>query len=253
MGRPARPGFSPASFKHHAQAALEAACRFLDPVRWSLRKSVSIFEAERLRGPQVPELSFSLQRGEILMLHGPSGAGKSQALRALADMTPHEGVVRLDGVGQTEYAPATWRRLVGLVPAESGWWDDVVGTHFAEDPPDEWLARLGFPGDALSWQVSRLSSGERQRMSVLRCLALRPRVLLLDEPTANLDPEAARAMEDLITDYLGQETRCAVWVSHDPEQRQRLGAQVIEIVAEPGKAAGQPPGKSESSGEPLAS
>lgn len=197
-----------------------------------------MFEAQGLCGPHFPELNFSLEPGAILMLHGPSGAGKSQALRALADMTPHAGIVRLEGQPQSAWSPADWRQQVGLLPADSGWWSDEVRAHFAKNPPPAWLERLDFPADALDWQVARLSSGERQRMGLLRALAGGPRVLLLDEPTANLDPETAQAMESLILDYLDQAPRCAVWVSHDPAQRARLGSQVIEITT--GAAEGAP-------------
>jgi ABC-type multidrug transport system ATPase subunit len=89
-----------------------------------------------------------------------------------------------------------WRRRVGLLPAESGWWADRVGAHFittndARNPattPTPILARLGFEPDVLDWDVQRLSSGERQRLGLARLLLNRPEVLLLDEATANLDP-----------------------------------------------------------------
>ena len=74
----------------------------------------------------------------------------------------------------------------------------------------------------MSWNVSRCSSGEKQRLSVLRMLANAPRVLLLDEPTANLDAANAQRVEQMISDYLVEHRAFAIWVSHDVAQLRRV-------------------------------
>jgi putative ABC transport system ATP-binding protein len=74
----------------------------------------------------------------------------------------------------------------------------------------------------LEWTVSRLSTGERQRLALARLLALQPQVLLLDEATANLDPPNRDRVEDLIQDYRREQGAAVLWVSHDPDQRRRL-------------------------------
>lgn len=74
----------------------------------------------------------------------------------------------------------------------------------------------------MDWEVSRLSSGERQRLSLARLLAGYPKVLLLDEPTANLDKANTNRVEELILTYLREQGASALWVSHDPEQRHRM-------------------------------
>ena len=193
-----------------------------------------LFEVRDLQGTTVPPISFSLDGGEVMTVAGESGIGKSQMLRALADLAPHEGEVRLDGTAQQDMPPTDWRRRVVLVPAESGWWADHVAEHFAARPPSDWWERLNLKPALWDAAVERLSSGERQRLAVLRALVLEPRVLLLDEPTANLDPENARAMVALLQDYVHEHGAAAVWVSHSPEEITAHGGQRLEITREGG-------------------
>lgn len=91
-----------------------------------------------------------------------------------------------------------------------------------EESPADWLAALGFEPDVLEWPVSRLSAGERQRLGVLRLLSRRPRCLLLDEPTANLDPDSSARVERLIAAYRQTGYVPVVWVGHSQEQLARV-------------------------------
>jgi len=156
-------------------------------------------------------------------LAGPSGSGKTLLLRALADLDPHAGRVLLNGVEQRELPAPEWRRRMAYLPAESHWWADRVGAHFRTPDPGL-LERLGFAPEVLDWEVARLSSGERQRLALARLLALGPQVLLLDEPTANLDQGNRERVEALVADYLSTHGALALWVSHDPEQARRVGS-----------------------------
>jgi ABC-type bacteriocin/lantibiotic exporter with double-glycine peptidase domain len=165
-------------------------------------------------------IDLQIEPGRCVGLTGPSGSGKSLFLRALADLDPHEGRVRLDGVEAGQMPAHQWRRLVGLLPAESAWWHDSVGPHLGEAPA-EWLNALGFDAAVLDWQISRLSSGERQRLALLRLLVLRPKVLLLDEPTANLDHANIERVEALLAEVRRSRPLMVVWVSHDLEQLRR--------------------------------
>jgi UDP-glucose/iron transport system ATP-binding protein len=178
-------------------------------------------------GPLGP-VDIALNREEIVTLAGPSGSGKTLLLRALADLDPHQGEVRLDGVPSSKFVPAEWRRKVGLLPAESGWWSDRVGDHMSA-PQSEVLSALGFGADVLTWSVSRLSSGERQRLALSRLLSNRPLVLLLDEPTANLDGDSAARVESLILRYRSASGAAVLWVSHDPAQAHRVGNRALEL------------------------
>lgn len=190
------------------------------------------FTVQNVTGPHLPSVSFSLSDGDILTVRGPSGVGKSQLLRALADLSEHAGRVALDGVDQTAIAPAQWRQRVVYVPAESGWWADIVADHFTDRPSDAWLSRLSLSATLLQASVERLSTGERQRLALLRALMLKPRVLLLDEPTANLDPRNTEATVQLVVDYVQAEGAAAVWVTHDASERGRLGAHVLQMTPE---------------------
>lgn len=164
-----------------------------------------------------------------MCLSGPSGAGKSLLLRAIADLDPCEGEVSLDGAVCARMQAPQWRRRVGLLPAESHWWNERVGDHFAEPPPGDWLRRLGFAEGVMDWDVARASTGERQRLALLRLLANGPEVLLLDEPTAALDPANVRAVEDLVSEYRKAHDAPVLWVSHDPEQIARVASRHLRV------------------------
>ena len=95
-------------------------------------------------------------------MSGPSGAGKTLLLRAIADLDPHRGRVFLDDAECNAFSASDWRGRVGMLPAESQWWGDSVGEHFAQIDYGL-LECLGFDKEVMHWQISRLSSGERQR------------------------------------------------------------------------------------------
>ena len=95
-----------------------------------------------LRTNLLKPASLSLSAGECIAVRGPSGSGKTLLLRAIADLDPNEGLVSLGGRDRSTIAGPEWRRLVGYVPAEPGWWADTVGEHF-----DEWMAALPVPTD----------------------------------------------------------------------------------------------------------
>src|SRR5215472_3580261 len=85
-----------------------------------------------LRTNLLKPASLSLSAGECIAVRGPSGSGKTLLLRAIADLDPNEGLVSLGGRDRSTIAGPEWRRLVGYVPAEPGWWADTVGEHFSD-------------------------------------------------------------------------------------------------------------------------
>jgi putative ABC transport system ATP-binding protein len=142
---------------------------------------------ERLRPRLLDPVTLTVAAGTLLFLSGPSGAGKSLLLRAVADLDPNDGEAFVGELARSSLSASQWRRRVGLLPAESGWWDETVGAHFPARPaPDDarqrkdsvqsdlldLLPRLGFEADVLGWAVSRLSTGERQRLALARLLAV---------------------------------------------------------------------------------
>jgi ABC-type iron transport system FetAB ATPase subunit len=117
-----------------------------------------------------------------------------------------------------------------LLPAEAHWWADSVGEHLPARC-EALLADLGFGPETLGWAISRLSTGERQRLALARVLVNRPAALLLDEATANLDPPNRDRVEALVEGYRAEHGAAVLWVSHDPEQRERLGGRRLMIQA----------------------
>ncbi|MDR9437001.1 MAG: ABC transporter ATP-binding protein [Thiohalophilus sp.] len=182
---------------------------------------------EALQVQQVT-LDVTINKSEIVCLGGPSGSGKSLLLRAIADLIPHRGRVRLDDIWCDMLPAHQWRRQVGLLPAESQWWRDRVGEHFT-DPEPSWFEQLGFSMDVLGWEVARCSTGEKQRLAILRLLCQRPKALLLDEPTASLDPDSISRAETLLQNYVRDAAAPAIWVTHDPQQQQRVARRRLVI------------------------
>ncbi len=172
--------------------------------------------------PELEPVSFELADGECIVVGGASGSGKTLLLRAIADLDPNDGAVRLDGAAREAMPAPEWRRQVVYVAAEPGWWRDTVGGHFDDwDGARDLVAATGLPDDCRTWPISRLSTGERQRLGLVRALVLEPRVLLLDEPTSGLDDAATEAVEELVRLRLAGGTS-VLWVTHDGEQGRRL-------------------------------
>ncbi len=181
------------------------------------------------RGPY----SFAIGRGECLGLTGPSGAGKTLLLRALADLDPHAGRIRLGSLVCDQVPAPLWRQKVAMLPAESLWWHDRVGDHFTDfdQIPARSLALLGFDPSVGDWRISRLSTGEKQRLAILRLLQNQPGALLLDEPTASLDADNIFHVEELLMDYWQQHRAPVLWVSHDPDQLDRVADHRMVMMA----------------------
>jgi len=196
----------------------------------SVTETPPLLEIGGLRRPVIGPVSLDVAAGECVCISGPSGAGKSQLLRAIADLDPHEGEVRLAGTPADSVAPQEWRRQVGLLPPESSWWLTLVAGHF-HDGSFLPLAEAGLAQDILQRPVARLSSGEKQRLALLRLLANEPRVLLLDEPTANLDPENTLRIEAVIAAYRKDHRAAVLWVSHDRRQVERVCDRHFETIS----------------------
>jgi phosphate-transporting ATPase len=203
-------------------------------------RSVPMLEVRDLHTTIIKPASFALPRGACISVRGPSGAGKTLLLRAVADLDPSTGWIILEGRNRSMIPAPEWRRLVGHVPAEPGWWAETVGEHFAD-----WAAAVpllkgfGFAEETRSWPISRLSTGERLRLALVRALILRPKVLLLDEPTAALDAASVSAVEVLIRDKM-RAGLAVLWVTHDPAQATRVASRQFVMEAgclrEEGKA-----------------
>jgi len=186
-------------------------------------------ELKELSTLHLKSLSLSLYGGEIITLSGASGAGKSLLLRAICDLIEHQGDTLLNGISYLKIPAHQWRRSVGMLAAESYWWHERIGDHF-EGTIEKELSQLGLSAKLLDQDVSQCSTGERQRLALIRLLQNRPEVLLLDEPTSGLDQNAALNVETLIKNYTEKEQATVIWVSHNPEQCRRIATRQLLMV-----------------------
>ena len=189
----------------------------------------------------VRDVDLSVAAGETLTIIGPSGAGKSTLLRLLCRLDePTGGTVSLDGTDYRTLDPTALRARVGLVPQEPALRDGTVrdnvtiGPRLRGDPVDggrvtELLERVGLAGYG-DREVADLSGGEAQRVAIARTLVVDPEVVLLDEPTASLDPDAQAEIEALLAGLLTEPDRTAVLVTHDQAQVDRIADRVVRFV-----------------------
>ena len=188
---------------------------------------------KKLRSEVAGPLDLNLGAGACAAVTGPSGSGKSLFLRMIADLDPNEGKVWLNGTERASITAPEWRRKVTYVSAESGWWADTVIEHFARNKRSEvarLAARLGLHADLLDASVARLSTGEKQRLALVRALLQCPPVLLLDEPTGPLDEESVTKVEALLRERMATGISVLL-VTHDANQAERLGDQRYRMAA----------------------
>ena len=188
-----------------------------------------MFKVEQLTIGQLAPISFELAAGDCMVVRGPSGAGKTRLLRALADLDPVEGYIFLEGAERREVPGPEWRGLVRYSAAEPGWWAETPRTHFGADADVERLsASLRIERAVLDRPIAETSTGERQRLALIRALSGDPLVLLLDEPTAALDVDAAMLAEEMIR-FFKDSGKIVLLITHDDGQAQRLANVVMAI------------------------
>ncbi len=200
--------------------------------------------------------TFDVAQGELVALMGPSGSGKTTILRALAALEPFDsGTVVIEDVtlaGGAPPAPATLRRLrraVGLVfqfhhlfehlPALKNVWLAPVHAHGvplqeAQQRAHELLRLLEVDHRARAYP-RELSGGEAQRVAIARALAVNPRVLMMDEPTASLDPSRRLALASMLR-RLCSESRTIVVSTHDEPFARECATRVLRL--ENGRVSG---------------
>ncbi|MDI3285777.1 ABC transporter ATP-binding protein [Polyangium sp. 15x6] len=169
--------------------------------------------------------SLVVSFGEKIAIAGASGSGKSTFLRAMATLIPIDGGhVLLDGVDAIMLPPTVFRTRVAYLPQAPPMLPGSVADNVAAGPalrgetlaPErqiELLRAVGLDEAFLARSAAELSGGERQRVALARALANDPKVLLLDEPTAALDPETALQVIDLVRN-LAIAGRSVVMVTH---------------------------------------
>ncbi len=196
----------------------------------------------------VPHLSF--EPATIHAVMGPSGAGKTTFLRILAGLTAPEGgqvwfrdrpVYGRNGIRRRVRSPVDLREVVmvlqdphlfsGTVRYNLEYGLKVRGVPSRErtERVERTAGLLGL-GNSLSWRSDSLSAGEAQRVALGRALVLRPAVLLLDEPTANLDPANIRGIEEALAQARSRWQTAVIMATHDPSQARRLADYISLFV-----------------------
>ncbi|MEM1034165.1 MAG: ATP-binding cassette domain-containing protein [Myxococcota bacterium] len=194
-------------------------------------------------------VTFSLAPGQVLRIAGRSGAGKTSLLRILAWLdNPLSGTVALDGHTPDALGVPQYRRRVVYAAQRPVMWPGSVadnlhrarsfasGGHEGDPAATDalgvaaaTLASLGLGKGILEASAARLSEGERQRVALVRALAVGPQVLLLDEPTSALDPAHRDRVEALLLQRAEGEGLAVVLVTHETAQAERLGARVLQL------------------------
>lgn len=188
-------------------------------------------DGTELRVLEVDE--YRLAAGEQAVLVGRSGAGKSTLLHIIAGVTrPDRGIVQIDGVDIARLSEAGVDRFrarnigyifqtFNLLPAFNALENVLLGMTFTGEAPDAARARRLLDRVGLSHRLThrpaQLSVGEQQRVCVARALVNRPKLLLADEPTANVDPANQQQIVNLIRETCGEENVTLVLVTHVPE------------------------------------
>lgn len=182
------------------------------------------------------QLDLEVQVGTVAVLLGPNGAGKTTTVRvATGALLADSGRVRILGRDPAAQGKEI-RRLTGVVPPKPAFYERLTGRENLEfaaqlwelgtSPPiEESAARFGI-NHALEQEVGGYSTGMRTRLALSRALLHEPELLLLDEPTAGLDPESARAVLDLITELAGQ-GRTIVMCTHLLHEAEGIADQVV--------------------------
>lgn len=184
---------------------------------------------------------LDIGRGEVLAVLGPSGSGKSTLLRLLNFLEqPSGGTLIFDGQMVDDRLSLEQRRRVTTVFQRPALLRRSVADNIGYGlklrgeklPPDElaaWLDRLGLAHLARQ-RADKLSAGEAQRVALARALVLRPDVLLLDEPSANLDPYNIGLIERLVAEAHAETGMTVVWVTHDIFQARRVAGRVAFLL-----------------------
>ena len=188
----------------------------------------------------VEDVSFELEPGQIFALLGPNGAGKTTTLRMLAGLiAPTSGSVRVGDEAMTPGAAPRLRGRIGFLTEAPGLWDNLTvhdnlkvyaqlyGMRDAEEAVSEALALFEI-SDRSTERTVRLSKGLKQRVALARAIVHRPSIVLLDEPTAGLDPESARDVRELIV-AMRSEGRAVLLCTHNLDEVERVADRVAVL------------------------
>jgi putative ABC transport system ATP-binding protein len=211
--------------------------------------SEPLLHVENLRINTVPDrgtvgISFAVGSSEIVWITGPSGSGKTTVLKAVARLlSVTVDRMRLQGVDQEAIPSPQWRCSIQYVHQKAVMFQGTVRSNLLRaftlsvrhtQRPDmkeagRLLTRLLLPENILDRDAVVLSVGEAARVALVRALMVGPLVLLVDEPTASLDPDGRDATAQMMREWVSTGQRCILGVSHDERLRRLLPGQEIRI------------------------
>lgn len=219
------------------RAAIVATSPPLQPVACQGADAAGLLQTSKLslvvNGQRlVDAIDLVLDPAQLTVVMGPNGAGKSLLLRLVHGLiAPTEGHISWGGKPLSPDVRATqamvFQRPVLLRRSVTANMAFALSLKATVDPRriEALLARVGLE-DKAQQPARRLSGGEQQRLALARALALEPKVLLLDEPTANLDPASALLIEEIVAEE--HRAGCKViFVTHNPPQARRLAGDVV--------------------------
>ncbi len=172
--------------------------------------------------PVIEGVNLEVAPGKFVSLVGPSGSGKTSILRAVSGLlTPRSGGIELNGSSDSlgflfqDDAPLPWRTARENVAL--GLRIRKLPTKAAESEADAWLARLGLEGFGARFP-HELSGGQRKRVAIAQILALKPKLLLMDEPFASLDAIVRTRITQELLNWVEREHLSVLLVTHDLEE-----------------------------------
>jgi len=187
---------------------------------------------------------MDIQSNDFAVLLGPSGSGKSTLLRMLNCLnSPTSGNINFHDKSITEYSIAQLRQKVGMVFQSPTMINDTVrenlamtqqwikdGVNFSDNKLIEMLEKVGLSSEFLTKDARSLSGGEQRRIALARVLLNKPEVLLLDEPTANLDPQLANKILKLVYQLYHDLKLTIILVSHDHQIIKQFAKRVAYLI-----------------------
>lgn len=187
----------------------------------------------------VDNFSYSFNKGNIFNIIGPSGAGKTSFLRLLNRLDdPTEGEILYLDKSLRSYQPTELRKNLSMIFQEPYLFPGSVDSNLrycnsdcTQDEIKLYLEQVGLDFHFAERDVSELSIGEKQRVVIARSLILKPEILLLDEPTASLDPTSSRTIEQLILSLIDQFCLTVIMITHNPEQAKRMTGFTLLMVS----------------------
>lgn len=220
--------------------------RAQDRVAIRVRGASMVFGTGPQRHCVFEGISFDVRSGEVFCIVGGSGCGKTTLLRQIAGLQrPTSGEILFEGAPVT--APSRERAIVfqdygrALLPWRTvranvrlGISPGSVSRQDAEAEVTRLLAMTGLAAAAEKYP-SELSGGMQQRVQIARCLAQRPRLLLMDEPFGALDAMTRQSLQDELLDLVAREGITVIFITHDLEEAIYLGDRVMGLGANPGR------------------